>query len=211
VFGVSFTEFLVLGTVALLVLGPEKLPGMLRTMGQWVAKLRKLTTEVRYQSGIDEVLRAEGFEGGLNEFRSIMRGGSAPMATHNPVATRARVVEQFVADKSREYPPEGPDAYGALPEDLLPGAFPEPVAPPALPEALPEAIALPAAGGAVPDTAPAAAAIGAIPTAGPELPSSADEPANVDQQGAQPAQNSLPEAVPPDGTPPAANPLEVPR
>ena len=55
-FGVSFPEFLLLGTVALLVLGPEKLPGMLRTMGQWVAKLRKLTTEVRYQSGIDEVI-----------------------------------------------------------------------------------------------------------------------------------------------------------
>jgi sec-independent protein translocase protein TatB len=35
VFGVSFPEFLLLGTVALLVLGPEKLPGMLRTMGQW--------------------------------------------------------------------------------------------------------------------------------------------------------------------------------
>ena len=58
-FGVSFPEFLVLGTVALLVLGPDKLPGMLRTVGQWIAKLRKLTTEVRYQSGIDEVLRSE--------------------------------------------------------------------------------------------------------------------------------------------------------
>jgi sec-independent protein translocase protein TatB len=117
VFGVSLPEFLVLGTVALLVLGPEKLPGMLRTMGQWLAKLRRLTTEVRNQSGIDDVLRAEGFEGGLNELRGMMRG-VAPVTNHPP-PVRQPVVETFVADKSREYPAEGPDAYGALPEDLV--------------------------------------------------------------------------------------------
>jgi sec-independent protein translocase protein TatB len=110
-------------------------------MGQWVAKLRKLTTEVRYQSGIDEVLRAEGFDGGLNELRSIMRGGAGSMALPSPAPPRP-LPDLFVADRSREYPPEGPDAYGALPEDL--------VAPPAPPvPALPEAATLaqlPAAG-----------------------------------------------------------------
>lgn len=105
------------GTVALLVLGPQKLPGMLRTLGNWVAKLRKLTNEVRYQSGIDDVLRAEGFEGGLSELRSIVRGGGGP-APYVPAPRPAPVPEHFVADRSREYPVEGPDAYGALPEDL---------------------------------------------------------------------------------------------
>ena len=129
-FGVSFPELLVLGTVALLVLGPEKLPGMLRTMGQWLAKLRRLTTEVRHQSGIDDVLRAEGFDGGLNELRSMVRGGGGS-AYAPPV--RQPTPEHFVPDKSREYPIEGPDAYGALPEDLLAPAAPP--APPALPAA----------------------------------------------------------------------------
>lgn len=124
-FGVSFPELLVLGTVALLVLGPDKLPGMLRTLGKWVAKLRKLTTEVRYQSGIDDVLRAEGFDGGLNELRSIMRGGAGAAAGAYGNAVRAPAApEHFAADKTREYPLEGPDAYGALPEDLLPRAAP---------------------------------------------------------------------------------------
>jgi sec-independent protein translocase protein TatB len=127
VFGVSFPELLVLGTVALLVLGPDKLPGMLRTMGQWVAKLRRLTTEVRYQSGIDEVLRAEGFDGGLNELRSMMRGGAT-----QPPPPRPAAPERFVSDPSREYPPEGPDSYGALPEDLL-APSPPPLATAAVP------------------------------------------------------------------------------
>ena len=121
-FGISFPEFLVLGTVALLVLGPEKLPGMLRTLGQWLAKLRKLTTEVRYQSGIDDVLRSEGLDGGLNELRGLVRGGlSGSVLSHSQVQPARPVIpDHFAPDKSREYPVEGADAYGALPEDLLP-------------------------------------------------------------------------------------------
>jgi sec-independent protein translocase protein TatB len=158
VFGVSFPEFLVLGTVALLVLGPDKLPGMLRTLGQWLAKLRKLTTEVRYQSGIDDVLRAEGLDGGLNELRGLMRGGlSGSVLSHATAATQPSSstnsahranLDHFIPDKSREYPPEGADAYGALPEDLLPGAPAAPIAD-AADAADPAAAPLPAAAPAV--------------------------------------------------------------
>ena len=131
-FGVSFPELVVLGTVALLVLGPEKLPGMLRTMGQWIAKVRRLTTEVRNQSGIDDVLRAEGFDGGLNELRSMMRG-AGPAPSYSPA--RPLQPEPFVSDRSREYPTEGPDAYGALPEDLVAVPVPETPAVPVEPAA----------------------------------------------------------------------------
>ena len=153
-FGVSFPELVVLGTVALLVLGPEKLPGMLRTMGQWIAKVRRLTTEVRYQSGIDEVLRAEGFDGGLNELRSMMRGGGH---VQHPAPARPVQPDPFVPDRSREYPVEGPDAQGALPEDLLSPATAEvpPVVEPALP-----APGLPAQVADAAVTAPTAAAPG---------------------------------------------------
>jgi sec-independent protein translocase protein TatB len=149
VFGISFPEFLVLGTVALLVLGPDKLPGMLRTLGQWLARLRKLTTEVRYQSGIDDVLRAEGLDGGLSELRGLMRGGlsSSVLAAHTaaqqqqqqPPQSRAQL-DHFMPDKSREYPVEGADAYGALPEDLVPA---DPVVAAASAPALPTAEAHP--------------------------------------------------------------------
>jgi sec-independent protein translocase protein TatB len=157
VFGVSFTEFLVLGTVALLVLGPDKLPGMLRTLGQWLAKLRKLTTEVRYQSGIDDVLRSEGLDGGLSELRGLMRGGiGGSMLSHAAAATTPHTsranLDHFIPDKSREYPAEGVDAYGALPEDLVPGAQ---FAPAGNPVAAP-AVATAADGAAMPVTPPLA-------------------------------------------------------
>jgi sec-independent protein translocase protein TatB len=191
VFGVSLPEFLVLGTVALLVLGPDKLPGMLRTMGHWIAKLRRLTTEVRHQSGIDDVLRAEGFEGGLNELRGMMRGGAA--ITHHPPPVRQPVVETFVADKSREYPVEGPDAYGALPEDLY-----APVAAPEL--AVPVAAA---PGDADPAARPAPVDPAALLEA-PPLAAPADASSPAMGPPAAPAPAVLPPTSPPSTLPGAA-------
>jgi sec-independent protein translocase protein TatB len=117
VFGLSFFEVVVIAIVALLAVGPRRLPGMLRDMGNWIRKLRKMTTDVRAQTGIDDILRAEGLSGGLSELRSLMRGGApaAPIPYH-------RVHEpenQIEIDVTREYPPEGADAKGAIPDDLV--------------------------------------------------------------------------------------------
>src|SRR5450432_3791368 len=59
VFGFSFGELLMICMVALIAVGPKKLPGMLHTLGQWLRKIRNLTSEVRSQTGIDELLRSE--------------------------------------------------------------------------------------------------------------------------------------------------------
>jgi sec-independent protein translocase protein TatB len=123
VFGVSFTEFLVIVVVGLIVLGPQKLPGLFRSIGQWVAKLRRLSTEVRAQSGIDEILRAEGLHGGISELRGLMRSelrGSIPLdqLAQSRASTPDPYTSNFEYDVTRERPIEGPDSYDALGEDL---------------------------------------------------------------------------------------------
>ena len=72
-FGVSFLELALVAVVALMVVGPKKLPGLMRTLGEWVGKIRKMTTEMRAQTGIDEILRQEGIDG-VHELRSLLRG-----------------------------------------------------------------------------------------------------------------------------------------
>ena len=125
-FGVSFTEFGLILLVILIVVGPQKLPTMMRTLGRWIGRFRRMTTEMRAQSGIDDVLRQEGLSGGLSELRSIVRGevgqlGRSPL--HRHPATRVSqpdpYADLFEPDLSREYPLEGPDAYDALAEDLV--------------------------------------------------------------------------------------------
>lgn len=134
-FGISFTEIAMIAIVALIVVGPQKLPGMLRTVGEWIQKLRRMTTEVRAQTGIDEILREEGIQGGISELRNLLRGDLGPAARGQP-ARRSEVVEDpykasVEDDRLREYPPEGADAFGALPDDLCGDDAPEPA--PALP------------------------------------------------------------------------------
>jgi len=156
VLGLSFTEILVIAIVALLAVGPQKLPGLLRTLGTWARKIRIMSTEMRAQSGIDEILKAEGLHGGITELRSLMRGQAnlitsavttlpaprkpieaappppppepdpAPPATTEPEPAEEDPYANLDVDTVRESPPEGPDAYGAIPDDLLDDGTSEP-------------------------------------------------------------------------------------
>ena len=60
-FGISFSELLLVGLVALLVLGPERLPGAARTAGLWVGRLKRsfnaIKNEVEREIGADEIRR----------------------------------------------------------------------------------------------------------------------------------------------------------
>ena len=46
-FDVGFTELLLIGIVALVVVGPERLPAVARTAGQWIAKLQRFVKGVK--------------------------------------------------------------------------------------------------------------------------------------------------------------------
>ena len=41
-FDIGWGELLLIGIVALIVIGPKELPGALRTLGQWMGKLRRM-------------------------------------------------------------------------------------------------------------------------------------------------------------------------
>jgi sec-independent protein translocase protein TatB len=54
-FDISWTEFLLIGVVALIVIGPKELPGVLRTLGQYTRKVRGMATE--FQNQFQEAMR----------------------------------------------------------------------------------------------------------------------------------------------------------
>ncbi len=54
-FDISWTEFLLIGIVALIVIGPKELPGVMRTLGQWTRKVRSMAND--FQNQFHEAMR----------------------------------------------------------------------------------------------------------------------------------------------------------
>ena len=54
-FDVAPSELLLVAIIALVVIGPKDLPRVLRVLGQWVGKARRVAGQFR--SGFDEMLR----------------------------------------------------------------------------------------------------------------------------------------------------------
>ena len=54
-FGIDSPELLVIAIVALVVIGPKELPGLLKTWGKWMAQMRGMASEFR--GHVDEMVR----------------------------------------------------------------------------------------------------------------------------------------------------------
>jgi sec-independent protein translocase protein TatB len=54
-FDIGWSEFLLIAVVALIAIGPKELPGVLRMVGQWIRKARKMAAE--FQGQFQEAMR----------------------------------------------------------------------------------------------------------------------------------------------------------
>lgn len=129
----SFGEVVLISIVAIVVVGPRNLPQMMRRAGVWIGRLRRMAVDLRQQSGIDEILAAEGLHDEIAQFRALARGElmsvqSALKAEMDAIA--APEAPPPKVDRGREWPVEGADAYGAPPDDLDAYAPAEPTAEP---------------------------------------------------------------------------------
>lgn len=117
--------------VALVVMGPKDLPKMLRRLGQWSGKIRRAAADLRAQSGIDDALRSEGLSDDLAEIRKLARGEldavQRAARVEDDAAPRVAAAadtsygygDDFYVVRDREYPRDGADAYGALPDNAI--------------------------------------------------------------------------------------------
>ena len=67
-FDIGFWELTVIGIVALLVIGPDKLPAVARTTGLWVSKARRIITSVK--NDISKELKADELKRIMEEQKS---------------------------------------------------------------------------------------------------------------------------------------------
>ncbi len=74
-FDIGFPELLILALIALIVLGPDRLPEAMRTLGLMFGRLRRsylsARAEIEREVGMDEVRRQLHNESIMKEFKSI--------------------------------------------------------------------------------------------------------------------------------------------
>jgi sec-independent protein translocase protein TatB len=138
-FDIGWSEYALIAVVALIAIGPKELPGVLRMVGQWVGKARKMATEFQGQfreamreaemadlkKSFDEVKEAaSGFtSGGI--MTSLQNQATSALGIDEKPATSAETPSPSV-----EAPPEAanpaPDVVASEPLAITPANEPAP-------------------------------------------------------------------------------------
>jgi len=121
-FDIAWSELALIGGVALLVIGPKDLPKVMRTMGQWTNKARRLAGE--FQRNLDDMMR----ETELDEVKKQVQSVSA-------MSQQSRVdLEKHLTDFDPNKVNDMAAAASLKAEAPAAAPVPPPVAEPAKPE-----------------------------------------------------------------------------
>ena len=134
-FDIAWGELLLIGIVALIAIGPKELPGALRTLGQWMGKLRRMASE--FQNQFHEAMR-EAELADLKKQVDDMTSQAQSYANFDPIGdvrreletTQQQIEQGIVSEPSPGAAAEAP-AVEASPAPLaLPSADTPVAAPP---------------------------------------------------------------------------------
>ncbi len=111
-FDIGFPELLLVSVVALLVLGPERLPEALRTLGLWLGRMRRsfsrVKVEIEREIGMDEIRRQLHNEAIMEQMKQIeqdVSGVSQDIRSAVETAAEGPTADQAVEPDDPSQPP----------------------------------------------------------------------------------------------------------
>jgi sec-independent protein translocase protein TatB len=133
-FNLGWGELVVIGIVALIAIGPKELPTVLRTLGQWMGKVRRMANE--FQGQFQEALREAEFAD-LKKHTDDISSSVSEFSTIDPLADVQKDVERsFEETPAADSPPPVTPAVDAA--SPTPAALPVSAPLPAIDVPLPE-------------------------------------------------------------------------
>src|ERR1700754_3792010 len=84
-FDIGWSELVLIGVVALIAIGPKELPGVLRTVGQWMGKARKMAAE--FQGQFQEAMREAEMADLKKSFDEVREAASGLTSTGSGLMT----------------------------------------------------------------------------------------------------------------------------
>lgn len=121
-FDIGWQELVVIGVVALIVIGPKELPGVLRNIGQVMTKLRRMASE--FQGQFQDALR----EAELDDLRKQAEKLSSEVtaAASNPLEKATSELQSLVDAPEKKPDPAPPEAPGQATDSTSAESSPAP-------------------------------------------------------------------------------------
>src|SRR6478609_6727107 len=94
-FDIGWSELVGIAVVALIAIGPKELPAVLRTVGQYMGKIRRMASE--FQGQFQEAMR-EAEMADLKKHVDDMADAAKGLTDFDPLADVKKEVESFGAD-----------------------------------------------------------------------------------------------------------------
>ncbi|MFN3608925.1 MAG: Sec-independent protein translocase protein TatB [Hyphomonas sp.] len=118
--GIGFSELLLIGLAALIIIGPKDLPKMMRTLGQLMGKGRRMARE--FQAAFDDIARQSELDELKKEIQELRQSNTFTSAQDDLAAYEADVNSAVM----REHPvsPPAQPAVSSAPSDDAPGEAP---------------------------------------------------------------------------------------
>lgn len=117
-FDLSFTEMLLAGVVALVVLGPERLPKVARTVGEWVGKIQRLAANVKSE------LAAQADYAQIAKIKQEMESAAQDIRTEiKDFEQQLHDETQQIGDLAKPYHDDTRPAWERLPAQKTPADF----------------------------------------------------------------------------------------
>ena len=124
-FDMSWGEVLVVGAVALIVIGPKDLPKALRTVGQMTSKVRRMASE--FQTQFNEAMREAELDDIKKQVSGLNDSVSALNTSFNPIQTVRDELKGAIEGKPAAADSVGgPPVAAPAPEAASPAATPLP-------------------------------------------------------------------------------------
>lgn len=118
-FDIGFSELVVIALVALIVLGPKRLPEVARTAGQWMGKLRRFIADVKQDIDREmqqaELAELRNLKHELDETRRVMEETSSKLLAEANVAAAAETPSIAPAPPAAPPPAAAPAASATPP------------------------------------------------------------------------------------------------
>jgi sec-independent protein translocase protein TatB len=128
-FDIGWSEIAVIAVVALIAIGPKELPGVLRMVGQWMGKARKMASE--FQGQFQEAMR-EAEMADLKKSFDEVREAASGLAGGNLMTSLQKDVTNSLRIDDAEKPMDAQMTSGrgeALPSSEATSATTDPVMP----------------------------------------------------------------------------------